>query len=100
MPLRVGVLGPVCAWRALTGVAGCPDGETEDVAWTAADGSGKGTTREIPMEEVPALGQPRQLAVLAVLAVRANLVVSRADLIDAVWGEHPPATAEGSVYTY
>jgi DNA-binding winged helix-turn-helix (wHTH) protein len=32
-------------------------------------------------------GQPRQLAVLGVLASRANRVVSRGELVDAVWGE-------------
>src|SRR5260370_5232232 len=72
MPLRVGVLGPVIAWRSVLG----------------------GTDQEL------ALGQPRQQAVLAMLAIRANRVVSRADLIDAVWGDQPPATAEGGIYTY
>ena len=47
-----------------------------------------------------AAGQPRQLAVLGVLATRANRVVSRGELIDAVWGEAAPASAEGGVYTY
>src|SRR4051812_33986871 len=72
MPLRVGVLGPVSAWRSVPG----------------------GTDLEL------ALGQPRQQAVLGMLALRANRVVSRADLIDAVWGEQPPASAEGGIYTY
>jgi DNA-binding SARP family transcriptional activator/tetratricopeptide (TPR) repeat protein len=45
-------------------------------------------------------GQPRQLAVLGMLATRANRVVSRGDLIDAVWGDDPPASAEGGIYTY
>jgi DNA-binding SARP family transcriptional activator len=45
-------------------------------------------------------GQPRQLAVLGVLATRANRVVSRGELVDAVWGEEPPASAEGGIYTY
>jgi DNA-binding SARP family transcriptional activator len=67
MPLRVGVLGPVTAWRE---------------------------EREVTA------GQPRQLAVLGVLAMRANRVVSRGELVDAVWGEQPPATAEGGIYTY
>ena len=49
--------------------------------------------------EVPA-GQPRQLAVLGVLAMRANRVVSRGELVDAVWGDQPPASAEGGIYTY
>jgi DNA-binding SARP family transcriptional activator len=67
VPLRVGVLGPVTAWR---------------------DG------REVPG------GQPRQLAVLGVLATRANRLVSRGELVDAVWGDMPPASAEGGIYTY
>jgi DNA-binding SARP family transcriptional activator/tetratricopeptide (TPR) repeat protein len=67
MPLRVGVLGPVTAWRDAL--------------------------------EIPAR-QPRQLAVLGVLAMRANRVVSRGELVDAVWGDQPPASAEGGIYTY
>ncbi|HVT66442.1 MAG TPA: AfsR/SARP family transcriptional regulator, partial [Trebonia sp.] len=45
-------------------------------------------------------GQPRQLAVLGVLASRANRVVSRDELVDAVWGDEPPASAESGIYTY
>ena len=45
-------------------------------------------------------GQPRQLAVLGVLASRANRVVSRGELVDAVWGEESPASAENGIYTY
>jgi DNA-binding SARP family transcriptional activator/tetratricopeptide (TPR) repeat protein len=45
-------------------------------------------------------GQPKQLAVLGVLASRANRVVPLGQLIDAVWGDEPPATAEGGIYTY
>jgi DNA-binding SARP family transcriptional activator len=67
VPLRVGVLGPVTAWR----------GEREVHA-----------------------GQPRQLAVLGLLATRANRVVSRGELVDAVWGDQPPASAESGIYTY
>jgi len=67
VPLRVGVLGPVTAWR----------GEREVNA-----------------------GQPRQLAVLGLLAMRANRVVSRGELVDAVWGDQPPASAESGIYTY
>jgi DNA-binding SARP family transcriptional activator/tetratricopeptide (TPR) repeat protein len=47
-----------------------------------------------------AAGQPMQLAVLGVLATRANRVVSRGELIDAVWGDMPPASSEGGIYTY
>ncbi|TWP50212.1 tetratricopeptide repeat protein [Lentzea tibetensis] len=46
------------------------------------------------------LGPPRQRAVLAVLALRANHVVSRAELIDGVWGDDPPASADNGIHTY
>ena len=45
-------------------------------------------------------GQPRQLAVLGVLASRANRAVSRSELVDAVWGDHPPASVDSGIYTY
>jgi DNA-binding SARP family transcriptional activator/Tfp pilus assembly protein PilF len=45
-------------------------------------------------------GQPRQRALLALLASRANRVVSRDELVDAIWGTRAPATAEGGIYTY
>ncbi|HEX4222169.1 MAG TPA: BTAD domain-containing putative transcriptional regulator [Pseudonocardiaceae bacterium] len=51
-------------------------------------------------DEDIALGPARQRAVFAVLAMRANRVVSRRELIEAVWGDAPPASAQGSVYTY
>jgi DNA-binding SARP family transcriptional activator/tetratricopeptide (TPR) repeat protein len=47
-----------------------------------------------------AAGQPRQRAVLGLLAARANRVVSRGELVDAVWGDEPPVSAEGGIYTY
>ena len=50
--------------------------------------------RELP------LGPPRQLAVLGMLAMRANRAVSRDELVDAVWGQQAPASAEGGVHTY
>jgi DNA-binding SARP family transcriptional activator len=50
-------------------------------------------------EEI-ALGPPRQRAVLAVLAVRANQTVSREELIDGIWGDAAPASVDGSVHTY
>jgi DNA-binding SARP family transcriptional activator/tetratricopeptide (TPR) repeat protein len=46
------------------------------------------------------LGQPRQQAVLGILAMRANRVISRSELVDAVWGNEPPPSAEGGIYTY
>lgn len=49
--------------------------------------------------EVP-LGSVHRLAVLSVLALHANHAVSREELISAVWGDDPPASAVGNVYTY
>jgi DNA-binding SARP family transcriptional activator len=46
------------------------------------------------------LGEPRQQAVLCVLAANAGQVVTKDRLIDGVWGERPPKTAGQSVYTY
>ena len=39
------------------------------------------------------LGGPRQRALLALLLLNANEVVTRDRLIDELWGETPPATA-------
>lgn len=47
-----------------------------------------------------ALGWPRQRAVLAALLLRAGQVVSRDELIDAVWGAEPPMTAANVVQAY
>jgi DNA-binding SARP family transcriptional activator len=46
------------------------------------------------------LGGPRRRAVLGMLAMRANQVVSRSELIDGMWGEDPPASAVNSVHVY
>jgi DNA-binding SARP family transcriptional activator/tetratricopeptide (TPR) repeat protein len=46
------------------------------------------------------LGPARQRAVFAVLAIRAGQTVQRADLVEAVWGQSAPASADGNVYTY
>src|SRR6266550_2024091 len=47
-----------------------------------------------------ALGGAKQRAVLAVLLLRANRVVSRDRLIDAVWGERAPETANSALQGY
>ncbi|HYZ28561.1 MAG TPA: BTAD domain-containing putative transcriptional regulator, partial [Thermoleophilaceae bacterium] len=49
-------------------------------------------TRTVPV------AQGRQRLLLAVLLVHANEVVSRDRLIDALWGESPPASAPGSLH--
>ncbi|SDT56147.1 BTAD domain-containing putative transcriptional regulator [Actinoplanes derwentensis] len=46
------------------------------------------------------LGTARRRALFAVLAANANRVVSRNELIVALWGDSPPTTATGNVYTY
>ncbi|MFI5494454.1 BTAD domain-containing putative transcriptional regulator [Actinoplanes sp. NPDC051859] len=49
--------------------------------------------------ELP-LGSARRMAVLAVLALHAGHAVSRQQLVTALWGDDPPASAIGNVYTY
>jgi DNA-binding SARP family transcriptional activator len=46
------------------------------------------------------LGGPKQRALLALLLLHANEVVPTATLIDAVWGESPPATVETILHGY
>ncbi|RJQ76144.1 transcriptional regulator [Pseudonocardiaceae bacterium YIM PH 21723] len=46
------------------------------------------------------LGPPRQRAVLAILAVSVNRPVSRREIIDGVWGENAPSSADNGVHTY
>ena len=46
------------------------------------------------------LGAPKQRALLAVLLISANRVVSLDRLIDQLWGEEPPPRATGSLQAY
>ncbi|MFB9686361.1 BTAD domain-containing putative transcriptional regulator [Amycolatopsis plumensis] len=46
------------------------------------------------------LGSAHRRTVLAALAMHPDRTVSREELIDAVWGETPPQSAQGSIYTY
>jgi DNA-binding SARP family transcriptional activator len=46
------------------------------------------------------LGGRQQRALLAVLLLRPNEVVPADQLIDALWGERPPATASTMVQLY
>jgi DNA-binding SARP family transcriptional activator/tetratricopeptide (TPR) repeat protein/DNA-binding XRE family transcriptional regulator len=50
----------------------------------------------VPLE----LGEPRQRAVLAVLALNAGTSVHRDMLVDAVWGQEPPAAAVNLIQAY
>lgn len=46
------------------------------------------------------VGPPKQRAVLAVLAGHAGDVVSREQIVDALWGSEAPASAANAVHTY
>ena len=46
------------------------------------------------------LGAAKQRAVLAMLSLRANSMVSADELMEGLWGEHPPATAAKMVQQY
>jgi predicted ATPase/DNA-binding SARP family transcriptional activator len=46
------------------------------------------------------LGAPKQQALLALLLVNANEVVSRERAIDCLWGERPPAAAANALQVY
>jgi DNA-binding SARP family transcriptional activator len=46
------------------------------------------------------LGPPQQRALLALLLLNANEVVSRDRIVDELWGERPPATATKLVQVY
>lgn len=46
------------------------------------------------------LGSGRRRAVFAILAAEANKVVSRAELVDGIWGDAPPTKAIGILHTY
>jgi DNA-binding SARP family transcriptional activator len=46
------------------------------------------------------LGGPRQRALLGVLLTRAGLTVSRDAIVDALWGDDPPASATNVLQTY
>lgn len=50
--------------------------------------------RELP------LGSARRRAVLTVLALQPGQAVAREELVAAVWGEDPPPSATGNLYTY
>ena len=51
-------------------------------------------------EDALPLAGPKQRALLALLLVNANRVLSRDRLIDELWGEEPPETAVQSLQVY
>jgi len=46
------------------------------------------------------LGAVKQRAVLAMLALHANSTVSADELMEGLWGEHPPSTAPKMLQQY
>jgi DNA-binding SARP family transcriptional activator len=44
------------------------------------------------------LGKPRERALLALLLLRANEVVTRDELVDRLWGDEPPPTAKAALH--
>ena len=72
---------------------------------SAADGTAPslqllGAVKAWQAEQELDLGSAHRRTVLAALAMTPNRAVSREELIDAVWGDAPPASAQGSIYTY
>ncbi len=56
---------------------------------------------EVEREGAPvSLGGAKQTALLAVLLVHVNRTVSTDRLVDALWGEHAPSGAIGTLHTY
>ncbi|MTD55839.1 BTAD domain-containing putative transcriptional regulator [Amycolatopsis pithecellobii] len=71
-------------------------GDNHPGLWFQVLGSVRGWHGENEID----LGSAHRRAVLAVLAISAGHTVSRHELIDALWGEQPPSSAAGSIYTY
>jgi DNA-binding SARP family transcriptional activator len=59
-----------------------------------------GTYEVISSGESLQLGPPKQPALLAILLLSANQIVSTKRLIDLIWGHRPPRTAAHSVQIY
>jgi Bacterial transcriptional activator domain len=51
-------------------------------------------------DQLASLGAPKQRALLAVMLLNANSVISRDGLIDALWGADPPRSAVQSLQVY
>src|ERR1700730_2818351 len=58
-----------------------------------------GTFQVVSGERQVAIGSRKQRALLAILVLRLNRVVSGDELIDQIWGETPPASVTASLYS-
>ncbi|WP_165436385.1 BTAD domain-containing putative transcriptional regulator [Amycolatopsis suaedae] len=55
----------------------------------------------VTLDGTPAdLGPMKQRSLFALLALRAGQVVTREELVDALWGDRPPASCHNLVHTY
>ena len=59
-----------------------------------------GTIRAWRGETELNVGPPQQRAILALLLVRANRLVSVGDMIELVWGQDPPSSAVNAIHKY
>jgi predicted ATPase/DNA-binding SARP family transcriptional activator len=59
-----------------------------------------GSVEAVGDDGLLALGAPKQRALLALLLLNANTVVSRDRLVDALWGAEPPPSAISSLQVY
>lgn len=59
-----------------------------------------GPVRVLRAGQELALGPRLQRALIALLALHVDRIVSRTELVDALWGDTPPASANGSLATY
>ncbi|SDI16684.1 DNA-binding transcriptional activator of the SARP family [Sinosporangium album] len=51
-------------------------------------------------EHAISVSPPKARALLVILAIRSHEVISRDELIDAIWGHRPPSAARSNVHTY
>jgi YVTN family beta-propeller protein len=86
-------------------MVGCAPCKNLAIALQACFASGVDAAILGPVEvridgRVVPLGGPKPRALLAIFLLQANEVVSRDRLIDALWGERPPASVEQTLDTY
>ncbi|OLF17484.1 tetratricopeptide repeat protein [Actinophytocola xanthii] len=92
-------------WTSVRRLAEATGIAVED-AWAAVHRDGELSLRVLGRLELRLgsravdLGPHKQRCLLALLALRANLVVPRGEIVDALWGASPPDSCHGLVHTY